>query len=227
VETPPIFGELVCDAAAHGKRVLVGLEFSEDTSRAFQTYIASKGTAQDQQVFLANSHWLEMAQQFPDGRTSVAMWKMIERLRALRTAGLNISVTTLQRATTATAASQTPHEVGMANSLSEAFGAGECDVAIVLIGNLHARREPVAGSSATFEPMAMHLPADITLTLDAVAGAGEAWNCTQLGCSAQTRTGRVLTSRGIVLDSALSRGYDGVIQVGPITAAVPAVDEPK
>jgi hypothetical protein len=228
-ETPPIFGELVCDAAAHAKRVLVGLEFSEDTAGAFQDYIASKGTAKDKQVLLANSHWLEMAHEFPDGRTSVAMWKMVERLRELRATGMNISVTTLQRATAANAASQTPYEIGMANSLSEAFSTGKYDVAMVLVGSVHARRETVPASPTTrFEPMAMHLPGDATLTLEAVAGDGDAWNCTQAGCGVHGRTGRVLTNRsGIVLDNTLSRGYDGIIQVGRTTAAVPVLDGPK
>ena len=229
METPRIFGELVCERAAHGKRVLVGLEFSDKISSVFQTYIDSKGTAKDQQAFLANSQWLEMARQFPDGRTSIAMWKMVERLRELRAAGLSIFVATVQGGMAVNAKSQTPYEAGMANNLREAFSAGRYDVAMVLIGSLHARREPVPTSAtATFEPMAMHLPIEVTLTLDAVPSDGATWNCTPAGCGAHARTGRVLTNRsGIVLDSTLSRGYDGVIQVGPTTAAVPVLDEPK
>ena len=87
-------------------------------------------------------------------------------------------------------------------------------------GSVHARQETVPASPTTrFEPMAMHLPGDATLTLEAVAGDGDAWNCTQAGCGAHGRTGRVLTNRsGIVLDNTLSRGYDGIIQVGRTTA---------
>jgi hypothetical protein len=225
-ETPGVFGELVCSATTEAKkRVLVALEFPEAARAAFEAYVASKGADEDRSKFLAESGWLDMARsQFPDGRTSEAMLRMVDRLRKLRAAGRDIFVTTFQPPISASSESQTPYEIGLADSLRKAFDSGHCDLAMVLVGGLHARRMTVtpAGGQPPFDPMAMHLPRESTLTLNAVTGAGEAWNCQSTGCGVHKRESQSLGgTSGIVLDDKLSPGYDGVIGIGPITASLP------
>ena len=228
-ETPAAFGELVCSAATEARRrVLVGLEFPEAARAAFGAYIASMGTAEDRSVFLAESGWLVLARsQFPDGRTSEAMLEMVERLRGLRAAGFYIFVTTFQRPFPAPRESQTPLEIGYADSLREAFDAGAYDLAIALVGNLHARRITVTPAGGPpFDPMAMHLPREATLTLKAITGDGEAWNCQRTGCGVHKRQAEPLgTTLGIVLGDTLAPGYDGVIGIGPITASSPTLED--
>ena len=228
-ETPRVFGELVCSAATQATvHVLVGLEFPEAAQAAFEAYMESMGTAANRSEFLAQSGWLDMARsQFPDGRTSEAMLAMVERLRTLRAGGLDISVTTFQRPLSMPSESQTPYEIGLADSLREAFDSGAYDLGIVLVGSLHARRTTVTpGGRPAFDPMAMHLPRESTLTLNAVTGDGEAWNCQLSGCGAHKREGQALgAALGIVLGDSLSPGYDGVIAIGPITASLPALDD--
>ncbi|MDA3875672.1 MAG: hypothetical protein PF483_01130 [Halothiobacillus sp.] len=207
---------------------MVGLEFPEAVRAAFEAYMASMGTAEDRREFLAESGWLDMARsQFPDGRTSDAMLEMIERLRTLRAAGLHIFVTTFQRPISAASESQTPYEIGLADSLREAFDSGAYDLAIVLVGNLHASRMTVTpGGVPPFDPMAMHLPKESTLTLNAVTADGEAWNCQMTGCAVHKREGQPLgATPGIVLGANLSPGYDGIIAIGPITASQPTLSD--
>jgi hypothetical protein len=228
-ETPHVFGELVCSAATDARRrVLVGLEFPESARPAFDAYMASMGTAMDRSAFLAASGWSNMARQFPDGRTSEAMLAMLERLRALRAGGLDIVVTTFQRARRSTPSeSQTPYEVGMAESLREAFDSGAHDLAIVLVGSLHARRTTVMPSDRPpFDPMAMHLPPERTLALNAVIGDGEAWNCQGSDCGVHKRKAQPPSiPPGVLLGDTFLPGYDGVIGIGPITASLPTSDD--
>ena len=88
--------------------------------------------------------WSYVARQFPDGRTSEGMLAMLERLRALRAGGLDIFVTTFEPPSRSTPSeSQTPYEVGTAESLREAFDSGAYDLAIVLVGG--RRRLPAVG----------------------------------------------------------------------------------
>lgn len=226
-ETPGVFGELVCSVTTEAKkRVLVALEFPETARAAFEVYLASKGRDEDRRKFLAESGWLDLARgQFPDGRTSEAMLKMVDRLRTLRAAGREVFVTTFQRAISAPSESQTSYEIGLADSLRKAFDSRDYDLAMVLVGNLHARRMTVTpGGRPPFDPMVMHLPSESTLTLNAVTGAGEAWNCQSSGCGVQKRENQPLgATPRIVLDDKLSPGYDGVIGIGPITASPPTL----
>ena len=225
-ETPAAFGELVCDAAMARKRVLVGFEFPESARPAFQTYVASLGTVDDRADFLRDSGWLTNAQIGSDGRTSEAMWTLVERLRTLRAAGLDISVTTFVRSLTSGGQTQTPYEMGMATSLREAATVEDYDLTIVLVGSAHAlkTRFDLEGMSA-FDPMAMHLPEELTLSLLAVTGAGEAWNC-QAECGIHQHSGsRLGATPGISLGDDLAPGYDGIVAVGPITVSFPVVVE--
>ena len=224
-ETPAVFAELVCAVARErGGRLLVGLEFQEDARPAFESYVASRGTAADRSALLEESGWLDSARgPYPDGRTSEAMLRMVERLRVLRAAGLAISVTTFRRPVRVVSDSQTPYEMDMADSLRDAFDAGAYDTVIVLVGGVHARRTTVTPPNRPpFEPMAMHLPVESTLTLDALAGDGEAWNCQAATCGIHARQGhRSRGSAGLELGADMSPGYDGVIPIGPVTASPP------
>lgn len=218
-QTPAAFAEIVCAAAASGKRVLIGLEFPENARSAFQRYVASAGTMHDMTTFLDNSGWRAM-RELPDGRTSSAMWNMIDRLRTLRAAGLNVSITTFIRAIQGD--TQTIHEVGMATSLREADQSGDYDLVFGLVGNIHARKAPFRlGDEHLSDPMAMHLPPHSTLSILAVTGSGEAWYCGQ-ECGVHAITGSPDgASPGVRIDAGLHPGFDGVVAVGSSTASLP------
>lgn len=225
VEAPYVFAELICAAAATGKRILVGLEFSESARTAFQKYLASEGTMADISSFLSGSDWFDMVRQSADGRTSIAMWKMIERLRVLRAKGMNISLTTFIRPIRGE--TQTSYEVGMARSLQEAASFMAYDFTIVLVGNLHARSTTFdPGGQNSFDPMAMHLPQKSTLSLLAISSGGEAWNC-RLDCGpARTDGSPDGASSRVEIRSDIRAGYDGVVAIGPISASPPLSEIP-
>jgi hypothetical protein len=227
-EIPAAFGELVCFVAAAGNNVLVGLEFQESARSSFEQYVESSGTRTDRARFLRESSWLTDAQQYPDGRTSEAMLKLVDRLRELRGAGLGIDVTTIVRLRQAVSDSQTTYEIGLADSLKEAEQSSEYDLIIALVGNIHARKLAFdAGGVASLDPMAMHLPTETTLTLHAISNGGEAWNC-RPNCGRHRHGGsQAGSSPRIEFRPDLSPGYDGILAVGTTTASLPVVSESR
>ena len=225
-EIPAAFGELVCFVAAAGNNVLVGLEFQESARSLFEQYLESSGSQADRAGFLQDSGWLVDAQQYPDGRTSKAMLKLVDRLRELRAAGLGIGVTTFVRPHQAVSDSQTTYEIGLADSLKEAEQSSQYDLIIALVGNVHARKETFeAEGVASFDPMAMHLPTETTLTLHAISNGGEAWNC-RPNCGRHQHDGSLAGSDPrIEFRPDLSSGYDGILAVGTTTASLPVSHE--
>lgn len=222
-ESPAIFSEIVCLAVTLGKKVLVGLEFPESARTAFQAFLISKGSIEDENRFLTDSYWVQ-PKNVSDGRTSDAMLNMVKRLRLLREAGYDLSITTFQRQIMAGQESQTPYEKGLAASLIESKMSDSFDLVIVLVGNVHASK---AVGRLPFEPMAMHLPKESTLSLNMKYSGGSTWACMpECGVHSIARPAEELIGQ-ITLDDQLSAGYDGILNLGSITASPPVNDGQK
>lgn len=228
VQTPALFGELVCALATSGMRILVGLELMVWSEPAIDAYLRSDGTAEDRATALSDSRWfapdnIEMS----DGRHSRAMWDLVERLRFLRAAGHEVAVTTFRGYMLEGEQSLTPFEARMAETLVDAEAGGDFDLTVVLTGSVHARSSRATESgSLPFVPMAANLPEQSTIRLVAINGGGEAWYCQGQGpdpeCGVYEHEGSPEGSTvRIALDDTLSPGFDGVFAVGNITASPP------
>lgn len=215
-QAPAQFGEVACVAARQGP-VVVALEQSEALAPVFERYMASNGSA----AARADFHQALTPMMTPDGRSSVAMFALFDRLQALKLAGADIRVIPFQHSTPDGAdGSQTPYEIGLATTL--ASKAGQATRVLVLVGSLHARRKTFAMAGfPPIDPMAMHLPSGSTLTLVAQDGPGEAWQCApqcgvhKVGDPSQT------TAPGITLFDQPTEGFDGRWSVGPVSASPP------
>ena len=165
-ETPELFGDFVCLAASRGP-VAVGLEIQSDEQPALDSYLASDGSAAARTALLAARHWGS-----PDGRGSVAMLALVERLRVMASGGLPVRVVAFRPATAA-GLSGTAAERAMADSWQTSVANDPRGRLVALVGNVHALRSPWRD----VEPAAMHLPREqlVTLVWDRVGG--EAWNC--------------------------------------------------
>ena len=146
------------------------------------------------------------------------MLRMIERLQALAMTGAQIRVAAFvpeyRSDPSEEDGTQTPYEKGLARGVLAAAGDQRI---VVLIGNIHAMRIPVAD----FEPMAMHLPAGDTLTFNLTSSGGEAWNCMS-ACGPNPMPAKTEgTPRVYLLDAATS-GFDGEWHIGLSTASRPA-----
>jgi hypothetical protein len=85
-QMPAATAEIACAAAADGSRVLLALEVPAREEAALQRYVAGEI---DAATMIRGSGFWERGR---DGRNSIAMLAMLERVRILRTAGLNIEV---------------------------------------------------------------------------------------------------------------------------------------
>lgn len=224
-EAPTLFAEIVCDAAAKGKHILVALEHLETDTVIFQNYLKSAGTEIEKQKFLLNSSWSQQS----DGRTSEAMWVLIEKLRKYKSLGLQIDIVSFIRPAAGNSESQEPYERSLATSLLESSNAINPDLVLVLVGSIHASKLLFqADGIIPFKPMAMHLPKASTLSLILLHEGGEAWNCRgRNDCGVHTARPR-LSSRvgdelelGIKFGPDLREGFEGVIMMGQISASLP------
>ncbi len=224
VQTPALFGELVCALASSGMRILVGLELMVWSEPAIDAYVRSDGSAEDRAKALSDSRWLAADNiEISDGRHSRAMWDLVERLRTLRAAGHEVAVTTFRGYMLEGEQSLTPFEARMAETLLDAEAGGDFDLTVVLTGSVHARASRVTENGLLpFVPMAANLPEESTIRLVAINGGGEAWYCQGNGCGVRQWEG---SHEGedvrIALDDALSRGFDGIFAVGKVTASPP------
>ncbi|WP_260924968.1 hypothetical protein [Novosphingobium sp. 9] len=175
METPQAFGDLACLAARTGRPLTIALELPDSEQAALDAYLASDGGAEARAAWLAQPMWKDGPR---DGRSSVAMLGLIERLLTMRREGQVTAVVAMQpMAPTPTPES---YEKAMAAHVEHALGssAGKPGALVLtLVGNVHARRAPVTFGAQRYMPMAGWLPGKATVTLDASGNGGAQWSC--------------------------------------------------
>ena len=213
-ETPALLGDIVCHAVARGRPVQVGLEFLESHQPALDRFFAGRDAR------------YAPGEVFHDGRNSVAMYALLDRLRRMRAAGAPLGVFAFLR-DSERGHNQTPHEAAMAAVWRERAAARPDALVLVLVGNLHARKSP-GPLKLTFLPAAALLPPESTVSVIGAFTGGSAWICVgtdpQGGPACGERTAppkSPMPPRGVRLES--TGGADGTYSVGvPFTASPPA-----
>lgn len=178
-EAPAFFGSLACSLALDGEALLIAIEFSPYYEDALQD--AWNADEADFEELLLKAGWRGR----PDGVASEAMFEMVRNLHRLKRAGHAIDITAFngagsedQRARFAHLPGQGPHEAAQAENIAAAARKKAFDRVLVLVGNLHAEKQPVDIGSGAFDPMARRL-ADHgrVLSLDMRHGPGTSWSC--------------------------------------------------
>ena len=198
-QAPAFIGDLSCALAAQGKRILVAVEHPSDLSAAYQHAWQLPETAFVQA--LSKAGWAQM----DDGTGSEAMMALLVRLHQLARRGAAIDVTPFngmkneaQAQQFAHLPGQGPHEAAQADNILRAASSRPYDYALVLVGNVHARKRPVHHSGVTFDPMARHLARHGRLvTLDMETAGGTAWSC-QIKPDFKPQPGTPVTSDAVV-----------------------------
>ena len=93
-EFPEFTRGLVCSLLKAGKSVILGIEHDGDEQAGLNKYLLSEGTAADQMELLSARAWQGKTQ---DGRTSKAMFDLIESMRRLRHAGQRVGILAIER----------------------------------------------------------------------------------------------------------------------------------
>jgi hypothetical protein len=231
-EVPLAVGDLACEAAGAGLGVTVGLALSHKEQERIDRYLASPGAPADQDALLSGDFWRKLQQ---DGRGSRAVMDLIDRLRALRAAGRQVSVVAFDTDMSHGSA----RDARMARFVLNPRSARPSDVFLVLAGNAHTRLVKEAAWSEDFVPMSKHLVEahpDLKV-LEVGYATGRRWGCDldaegELECNvmgitpgprvelpptAQVPSIRMLPE----LDG--GGGFHGFLDVGALNASLPAI----
>lgn len=220
VEAPAAFLGLVCEAAQRGP-VAIGLEMSEADSPLLNNFMASPDEATAVRILQYGDFGHAKRD---DGRHSGAMMNMMVGFWRLRAAGHDITLHPfLPLMSRIPLRDQAWRELEMGYAMSRALVVRPEARLLILVGDLHARKTPIAGLPEVGLPAAGHLPATDTLTLHFAQQGGERWGCGQDDCGEQAMTEVYDTdARGFILMPIKDGAYDGVLAVGRVTASPPA-----
>lgn len=229
-ETPAVFAETVCSVAAAGKKVIVGIEHPKSNQDSFKAFMKSKGSIDDDMKFLSSNFNTPKDRAF--GVTSMAMFNMLRKLRSLKQTGLDITVVpfvSYSGSVSDFSENQTIYEKELANNIIEATESHKADIMMILVGSVHAMKSQVRG--LPFEPMSMHLPAESTLSIKFTHTGGDSWFCSKTCGPNEAKSllndGPAEFKIGIEQlsnpnEKKYAEGYDGIFNLGKITASQPA-----
>jgi len=178
-ESPELVGTVACALAEKGHRVLVGVELDASSNEKLQQLWSTQSQGFAQRIVKDLPGFAERQ----DGVGSEAMLAMLDRLHTLSRSGKKIDILAFnsdpaEEKKWAELPGQGPHEAGQAANIAAAAAGKHYDDVLVLVGNLHARKQPVDDQGVMFKPMAMHLAsAGSVLSLNEIFATGTAWNC--------------------------------------------------
>lgn len=222
-QIPAFVGDLVCAGATRGLAVRLGVELPRGDEAIIEAYLDSEGTPADREALLGSGHWTRPDQ---DGRSSEAMLALIERVRTLREARLDVDLFPFD---VETSGDWNARDASMAERILARASAEPEALVVTLSGNVHNRTRSGLPWSADAVPMGVHVlrsRAD-AVSLDARYQEGTAWVCrsaTECGV-AELRGAAPSGERRVVVGAEPDdHGYHGTFSVGAIEAAPPAVD---
>jgi hypothetical protein len=217
-EAPTAFGDLVCDALAHGKHITVAFERPSSEQLALDQILLARDASAAKQELLSQSGWRDDGE---DGRASGAMLDLLMTLRELRTSHSELTLFAFDAPFTGNATGARDEAMGKA--LLSLRDKKPKDLILVLTGNAHAFQSPMFG----YDTAAMYLPTGERLSLEMTDNGGEAWATSFSGACGPSQGGVPAKidhlPREIVLDPKLARygKVDGILSLGVATTASP------
>lgn len=220
---PPAFAiDFACRRAVRTGAATLALEIPRQEQARIDTYLRGNGSEGPRKALLGGSFW---TREFQDGRSSRAMFEVLEKARRLVRAGLAIHVAAIDDEKVT---NQAPREVAMASALGGLVESHRGPV-IVLVGNLHARTTPGAPWDPSLRLMGVHVKEKVprVVSLDVRYGQGDSWLCLSnkaSECGPKSMKGDAVGPRwAIDLSPTLDEeGFSGTFSVGPAVASVPA-----
>lgn len=232
-EIPAIAKDFVCQIAAAGRPVILGLEIPRDEQSRIDKFIASDGSRSDVAALLSGPFWTpDPADALSDGRSSKAMFDLIDHARLARRKGAAIAVLAIDPGsddypsfifTDSPAGAASDLGFGdryMATMLETAHVWCPACKILMLVGETHATAS-TAKASPPYRTMLDWLRLDSPLTVTTVAAdllEGAAWQC------------RGPREKPICKEYSLSHSYlhapeqhfDQVVTLQAVTASPPA-----
>lgn len=206
-ESPKFVGDVVCQAS-RTHRVQLGLEISPVEQPRIEKFLVDG----KRETLTGGSWWRQH-----DGRSSVAMADLIDRVRTLRQAGAKITIVAYDAPTADL------RDKAMAEFVRDARKSDQ--VFVGLSGNIHSRR--TRWNELT--PMVAHLIAFgiAVKTYDVSANGGTYWACMSEGdgepvCGEHAMSRDPHQGTPWTIGSPRDDAHDGVYYAGKTTASPPA-----
>jgi len=221
VEIPAFVSDLACQALARGHRVLLGLEYSASEQADLEAYMASDGGPAARRALLEGALWQAAC---PDGRSSQAIFDLIERARALHQDEYPVDVFAFDPATYH---DWNRRDAGMAENILARAAEAPDALVLTLTGNLHNRLTRGLPWDESLVPAGVHVDAahEHVISTDVRHAGGTAW--IQRGpdqCGPADMPGKpVYRKRYVELGEETGNDHgSGVFLVGTVSAAPPA-----
>jgi hypothetical protein len=228
-ETPAVVGDVVCQSAAAGFTVALGLSIPRTEQQRINRYLASPGAPSDQDELLRGLFW---RRPYQDGRSSRAIMDLIDRVRSLRNYGLVISVVAYDTEE----AIGSERDARLASLWEQRRKARPEELFVILAGNTHTRTVEGTPWDKDFVPMAKRLVQSerSLLAFDLSYAQGKRWGCdlnrnAKLVCTVvgATPTERVAAAPGQtpyvkMFEQPTDEGYHGLLYVGALSPSLPA-----
>jgi hypothetical protein len=218
-EMPQVFADAVC-LTSQERAVVVALELPQTDQPQIDAWLESDGGEDAKRALLTGPFWNG---DFKDGRSSGAMFALLDQLRLFYSAGAIRGVVAFQPTNIPNPWSEEAYEKAMARLISDNTPKGA--TALVLVGNIHAMRTPLERQTVSYLPMAGHLPVRKTLSLNVENDGGFAWACTgpkPANCGPLAIGKEMgLHKRGVTLSGKAGDTYDGTLYLGKSATASP------
>ena len=228
-EAPAFVADVVCMAAKKRIPVTLGLEIPSDEQASIDRFLDSGGMAAAEARLTEGAFW--RPQKLQDGRSSIAMVRLIERVRALRASGYQVRIVAYDMKSGTPVAER---DRVMAQSLTAAAGREPANLLVVLSGNVHNRLTRGVAWNKEYEPMGHLLTKSgnnsRVISLNMSHEGGEAWSCRspspdsdEVICAPYSyRPQAGATAWSVKLTAAPGAPFNGDYGVGRITASPPA-----
>jgi hypothetical protein len=218
-QVPALVARLACQSLAAGHPTVVAVELAAGEQAALEGFLAAADDGAATAALLQAPHWVD---EWQDGRDSVAMLGLLQRVRGWRQAGHRVDVLAFDAplATPATVRDQV-----MAARLAAVVQARSDAMVVALTGNMHSRKEPVSFGETTFEPMTYFIARHgvAAVTLDMRHGGGTAWLCEHETCAAvDVGPGKDRGRAPFLRVEPGIPGHDGYYFAGRVAASPPA-----
>src|SRR5262245_7842577 len=226
-ELPAFFGEAVCWASG-ALPVQVGLELQRTEEARVATYLASAGSSADVEALTAGPVWTQPLQ---DGKTSLAMLALLDRLRRLISEERPIEVFLFDLSD---AKDMGERDQRMAENIAARSREHPEALTMALTGNVHAQKDKEVPWNPNLVPMGWYLvDAGVRVrSLNHSNPAGSAWTLSpsgKAGSSAFPAVRPLPSGRTIgieLLAQPAKGGFDGLYATQSLTASPPALQAP-
>jgi hypothetical protein len=217
-EAPALAAEFACELTRDRDGVTLSLEIPESEQSQINRYLASAGTAADQSELVSTQFW-QAPNGGQDGRRSLAMLALLERLRQLRATNVKVDVLAFDGWS-----ADAPRDATMAASLLSSIRQHPRAKFLVLVGNVHASKAKGSPWDPLYEPMAFLISSESPLSLLVHSSAGTAWVCTgDKGCGVHEVASVAKLPIGLAIGNAPTPGYDGTVVLKSFSASLPAL----